>query len=81
MSADTLTERVDALMQAHTHTMPAEWGSPHLSATPISLRVRALAATVAALEDALREIALEVDSLNRTPPRPAGRRTPHRTRA
>jgi len=61
---DTLTERVDTLMQAHTHTMPAEWGSPHLSATPISLRVHELAATVAALEDALREITLEVDSLN-----------------
>ena len=62
---DTLTERVDTLMQDHTHTLQAEWGSPHLSATPISLTVRELAATVAVLEDAVREIALEVDSLNK----------------
>lgn len=64
LTAPTLTERVDTLLQAHTHTMPAEWGSPHLSVTPISLTVRKLAATVAALEDAVREIALELDSLS-----------------
>jgi hypothetical protein len=62
LEVDTLTERVETLMQAHK--VPAVWGSPHLSVTPTSLAVGQLAATVAALEDAVREIALEVDRLN-----------------
>ena len=60
--ADTLTERVDTLIQAHK--VAAEWGSPHLSSTPLSLAVHHLAAEVAALEDAVREIALEVQELS-----------------
>ena len=60
--ADTLTERVDALLP--TLKLPPGWGSPHLSVTPIPLAVCQLAATVAALEEAVREIALEVDRLN-----------------
>lgn len=60
---DTLTERVDALLPARE--VPPGWGSPHLSATPIPLAVCELAATVAALEEAVREIALEVDRLSR----------------
>jgi hypothetical protein len=60
--AETLTERVDRLIQASK--LPLEWGSPHLSVTPISIAVRQLAAETAALADALREIALEVERLS-----------------
>ena len=59
---ETLTERVDRLIQASK--VPLEWGSPRLSVTPIPLAVRQLAAEVAALDDALREIALEVERLS-----------------
>jgi hypothetical protein len=59
---DTLTERVDRLIQARKE--PREWGSPHLSVTPISIAIRQLAAETAALEDAVREIALEVERLS-----------------
>ena len=58
---DTLTERVDRLIQARK--VPLEWGSPHLSVTPKSVAIPQLAAEIAALEDALREIALEVERL------------------
>jgi hypothetical protein len=59
---DTLIERVDRLIQASR--APLEWGSPHLSVTPTPLAVRGLAAETAALEKALREIALEVQKLS-----------------
>ena len=59
---DTLTERVDMLIQARK--VPLEWGHPHLSVTPKSLAIPQLAAEIAALEDALREIALEVERLS-----------------
>lgn len=58
----TLIERVDALIQASR--TPPGWGSPHLSATPTPMRVDALAAQFAALEEAMREIALEVEKLS-----------------
>ena len=59
---ETLIERVDALIQA-SKTPPA-WGSPHLSVTPITMRVDGLSAKLAALDKARREIALEVDQLS-----------------
>ncbi len=59
---DTLTERVEKLIQARK--APPEWGSPRLSVTPISIAVQQLAAETEALEDAVREIALEVQKLS-----------------
>lgn len=59
---ETLTERVDRLIQARK--VPLEWGSPHLSVTPKSVAIPQLAAEIAALEDAVREIALEVERLS-----------------
>jgi ubiquinone biosynthesis protein UbiJ len=64
----TLTERVEALIQVQRRT--ANWGSPHLSTTPRSLALENLAAEVAALEDAVREIALEVQKLSTARARP-----------
>lgn len=62
MTDTTLIERVDRLVQAHE--APREWGSPHLSVTPTSLAVEELAAQVEALQQAVREIALEVQRLS-----------------
>jgi hypothetical protein len=45
-------------------TRPLEWGNPLLSTTPTSLAVRELAARTEALDDALREVALEVQKLS-----------------
>ncbi|MGZ4289201.1 MAG: hypothetical protein ACXVQQ_03900 [Gaiellaceae bacterium] len=59
----TLAERVEALIQLH-HPADATWGSPHAATTPLSLAVHNLAAEVAALENAVREIALEVERLS-----------------
>jgi hypothetical protein len=59
----TLTERVEALMQVR-RLSANEWGSPHLSTTPRSLALENLAAQVANLENAVREIALEVQELS-----------------
>lgn len=59
---DTLIERVDKLIQASK--TPLEWGSPRLSVTPTTLAIRELAAETAALESAVREIALEVQRLS-----------------
>jgi hypothetical protein len=58
----TLIERVDRLVQASEARR--EWGSPHLSVTPTSLAVEELAAQVEALQQAVREIALEVQRLS-----------------
>jgi hypothetical protein len=60
---DTLTERVDKLVQAGK--TPLEWGSPLLSVTPTGIAVQQLAEQVEALERAVREIALEVQNLSR----------------
>ena len=59
---DTLIERVDKLIQASK--APLGWGSPLLSVTPTSVAVRELAAEARALENAVREIALEVQKLS-----------------
>jgi hypothetical protein len=58
----TLIERVDRLVQAREALR--EWGSPHLSVTPTSLAIEQLAAQVEALQQAVREIALEVQRLS-----------------
>jgi hypothetical protein len=60
--ADSLVGRVDTLVQAGK--MPVEWGSPRLSTTPTSLAIRELVAQVEALENAVREIASEVQKLS-----------------
>ncbi len=55
---DTLVDRVNALIQADK--APHEWGSPRVTATPTTVAIAQLATEVAALEAAVREIALEV---------------------
>jgi predicted sugar kinase len=64
--ADTLIERVDNLVQANKPRVG--WGNPKLSTTPTSVAIAALAAQIEALEQAVREIALEVERLS-TPTR------------
>jgi hypothetical protein len=59
---DTLVGRVHELLEAGKP--PLEWGSPHLWSTPVSVAVRELAARTQALENAVREIALEVQKLS-----------------
>ena len=59
---DTLMERVNNLV--HARDAPPEWGSPLLSTTPTSLAIRELAVRTEALEQAVREIALEVQKLS-----------------
>jgi hypothetical protein len=59
---NTLIERVDELV--HARNAPPEWGNPLLSTTPTSLAVRELAVRTEALENAVREIALEVQRLS-----------------
>jgi hypothetical protein len=54
--ADTLVDRVDKLVQAGTE--------PLLSTTPSSLAIRELFFRTEALENAVREIALEVERLS-----------------
>jgi hypothetical protein len=68
-ATDTLVERVGKLIQARK--VPLEWGSPRLSVTPVPNAIQQLAAETAALEDAVREIALEVQKLS-APDTPAG---------
>jgi hypothetical protein len=60
--SDTLIERVDRLVQAGK--VPLEWGSPRLSVTPTSVSIRALAAQIEALENAVLESALDVQKLS-----------------
>jgi DNA-directed RNA polymerase subunit L len=57
---DSLMERVAKLVPANR---PVEWGSPHLSTTPTSLAIVELAQRTEALENAVREIAQEVQEL------------------
>ena len=59
---DTLVERVERLV--HTEKPPRVWGNPRLSSTPTSLAIRELAIRTEALEDAVREIAREVQKLS-----------------
>jgi hypothetical protein len=58
----TLMRRVDELIPSGA--APLEWGSPQLSTTPISIAMHELALRVEALENAVREIALEVQKLS-----------------
>lgn len=58
---DTLNERVNKLIPRDTSS---EWGSAHLSVTPLSVAVSQLAADVAALQTAVREMALEIQKLS-----------------
>jgi hypothetical protein len=57
---DTLMERVNKLVQPGR---PLGWGDPLLSATPTAVAIHELAARTEALENAVREIALEVQKL------------------
>ncbi len=59
---DTLIERVDKLIPPSKR--PPKWGHASLSTTPTTLAVRNLAARTEALEEAVREIALEVQKLS-----------------
>ncbi len=59
--ADTLMERVNKLVQAVDR--PLEWGHPLSSVTPKPLAIQDLASRIQALEDAVREIAYEVQEL------------------
>jgi hypothetical protein len=62
IETDTLIERVDELVQAGK--VPRKWGSPFLSVTPTRTAIQQLARQVEALENAMREIALEVQKLS-----------------
>ena len=59
---DTLVERVEKLV--HSQKPPSVWGNPRLSSTPTSLAIRELAIRTEALEDAVREIAREIQKLS-----------------
>lgn len=59
---DTLMERVNKLIRP---PRPArKWGNPLLSTTPGALAIQELAVRTEALENAVREIALEVQKLS-----------------
>ena len=55
-------ERVNNLV--HARGAPPEWGNTLLLTTPTSLAVRELAVRTEALEQAVREITLEVQKLS-----------------
>jgi hypothetical protein len=59
---DTLMERLEKLVPAGEP--PPGWGNPLLSTTPTSLAIRELALRTEALENAVREIALELRNLS-----------------
>lgn len=59
--ADTLVERINALVLANDR--PLGWGNPLSSTTPSSHAIEQLALRTQALEDAVRELALEVQRL------------------
>ena len=63
---ETLMERVGKPVSPGRQR---KWGDPLLSTTPASIAIRELATRVEALEEALREIALEFQS-------PSGQTTP-----
>ena len=60
--SDTLMERVTQLVPERNAA--PEWGSPLLSTTPMPVAIRELAVRTEALENAVREIALEVQRLS-----------------
>ena len=57
---DSLTDRVERLLHP---SRPLEWGHPLVSTTPTSVAIDDLTRRTEALENALREIALEVQKL------------------
>lgn len=57
----TLVERVEKLIDARN--APLEWGHPRLSVTPRALAINELNQRVEAVENALVEIALEIQKL------------------
>ena len=57
----TLVERVDDLV--HLSERPLVWGNPLLSTTPTSMAIHDFGLRIEALEEAVREIALEVQRL------------------
>lgn len=59
---DSLVERVDELVH-QPDERPLVWGNPLLSTTPTSMSIRDLALRIEALEEAVREIAAEVQRL------------------
>lgn len=68
--ADTLMERVSKLVSFTNK--PSEWGDPRLSTTPTSVAVAQLARRAEALEQAVLEIAREVEKLSEQPRSAAG---------
>jgi len=63
----TLTNRVSRLLPATDTDAQPEWGSASLSTTPTPLAIQDLAARVEALENAVREIAREVQQVATQP--------------
>jgi hypothetical protein len=61
---ETLMERVAKLVP--TEDAGPEWGNPLLSTTPTPIAIRELAARTEALENAVRELAIEVQRLSAT---------------
>ena len=59
---DSLMERVEQLDSPGRP--PPEWGNPLASTTPTPLAIRELAIRMEALENAVREIALELRNLS-----------------
>lgn len=59
---NTLVDRVEELDKRGGR--PLVWGNPLLTVTPRSLAIRDLAVRVVALEDALRDLALQVEQLS-----------------
>ena len=59
---DSLVERVDELVHQPSDR-PRVWGNPLLSTTPTSIAIQDLGLRLEALEDAVREIAVEVQKL------------------
>jgi hypothetical protein len=57
----TLVERVQAFVGPDRS--PIEWGSPLLSTTPTPVAIHQLAVQLAALQEAVREIAADVHKL------------------
>jgi hypothetical protein len=56
-----LTDRIERLL--HYSKSPIEWGHPRVSMTPTSVAIQELVLRTEAIENALREIAREVQKL------------------
>jgi hypothetical protein len=59
---DALVERVDELLHRESER-PLIWGNPLVSTTPTSMAIHDLGLRIEALEEAVREIAVEVQKL------------------